>query len=74
MKKINLKQLVFIGLSMFFCANAQGQNAELRSLLAEDDAAAIYMSDNGDWACGSAFNNNDGAGFQSNASKWNLTT
>ena len=74
MKKNYLKQLVFIGLSMFFCANAQGQNAELRSLFAEDDAAVIYMSDNGDWACGSAFNNNDGAGFQSNASKWDLTT
>ena len=74
MKKNYLKQLIFIGLSMFFCANAQGQNAELRSLVEPDNAAIIYMSDNGIWACGSAFNNNDGAGFQSNASKWNLTT
>mgnify|MGYP003312621850 CR=1 FL=1 len=74
MKKNYLKQLIFIGLSMFFCANTQGQNAELRSLVEPDNAAIIYMSDNGIWACGSAFNNNDGAGFQNNASKWNLTT
>lgn len=74
MKKDNFKQLLFIGLSMFFCAIAQGQNAELRSLVEPDNAAIIYMSDNGIWACGSAFNNNDGAGFQNNASKWNLTT
>ncbi len=74
MKKNNFKQLLFIGLSMFICANAQSQTTELRSLIESDNASINCISENGEWACGSAFNNADGAGFQGNASKWNLTT
>ena len=74
MKKNTLKHLLFFGLSTLICANAQSQNAELLPITEFDNAAITSISENGDWACGSAFNNADGAGFQSNASKWNLTT
>ena len=74
MKKNKFKQLLFIGLSMFICANAQGQTTELRSMIESDNASINCLSENGEWACGSAFNNADGAGNQMNASKWNLTT
>lgn len=75
MKKNNFKHLLFFGLSIFICANAQSQDtAELRPITESDNAAIVSISENGNWACGSAFNNADGAGYQSNASKWNLTT
>lgn len=50
------------------------QNATLTPLLELDNAAITCISENGEWACGAAFNNNDNAGYESNASKWNLLT
>ena len=50
------------------------QTAQLTPILEIDGAAITSISTNGKWACGSTFNNNDGAGYQSNASKWNLET
>lgn len=74
MKKNLLKPLLF---SIFIYANSViciGQKAELTPLFAFDNAAITSISENGEWACGSAFNNSDNAGYQSNASKWNLKT
>ena len=74
MKKNLLKPLLF---STFIYANSViciGQKAELTPLFAFDNAAITSISENGEWACGSAFNNSDNAGYQSNASKWNLKT
>lgn len=74
MKKNLLKPLLF---SIFIYANSAiciGQKAELTPLFAFDNAAITSISENGEWACGSAFNNSDNAGYQSNASKWNLKT
>ena len=74
MKKNLLKSLLF---SIFIYANSViciGQKAELTPLFAFDNAAITSISENGEWACGSAFNNSDNAGYQSNASKWNLKT
>ncbi len=62
---------------LFACcaiSNAHSQAATLTPILELDGAAVTSISENGEWACGSAFNNNDGAGYQSNASKWNLAT
>lgn len=53
---------------------SHSQTATLTPILELDGAAITSVSENGKWACGSAFNNNDGAGYQSNASKWNLET
>ena len=64
-------------ISAFACSSSiisLGQNAELTPLFELDNAAITSISENGEWACGSAFNNNDNAGYQSNASKWNLKT
>ena len=74
MKKNLLKPLLF---SIFIYSNSViciGQKAELTPLFAFDNAAITSISENGEWACGSAFNNSDNAGYQSNASKWNLKT
>ena len=74
MKKNLLKSLLF---SALFCMNSAiciGQTAELTPLFEFDNAAITSISENGEWACGSAFNNSDNAGYQSNASKWNLKT
>ena len=40
------------------------QTATLTPILELDGAAITSVSENGKWACGSAFNNNDGAGYQ----------
>lgn len=59
-------------ISSFACSSSiisLGQNAELTPLFELDNAAITSISENGEWACGSAFNNNDNAGYQSNASK-----
>ena len=64
-------------ISAFVCSSSiisLGQNAELTPLFELDNAAITSISENGEWACGAAFNNNDNAGYQSNASKWNLKT
>ncbi len=70
MKKL-LLPLLFASCAIF---NAHSQVATLTPMLELDGAAITSISENGEWACGSAFNNNDGAGYQSNASKWNLKT
>lgn len=70
MKKL-LLPLLFACCTIF---NAYSQVATLMPMLELDGAAITSISENGEWACGSAFNNNDGAGYQSNASKWNLKT
>lgn len=56
------------------CTLCIAQTATLTPLFEFDNAAITSISENGEWACGSAFNNNDYAGYQSNASKWNLQT
>lgn len=61
----------------FICCtivSSYAQIATLTPMLEFDGAAITSISENGEWACGSTFNNNDGAGYQSNASKWNLAT
>ena len=70
MKKL-LLPLLFACCTIF---NAYSQVTTLMPMLELDGAAITSISENGEWACGSAFNNNDGAGYQSNASKWNLKT
>ena len=69
MKKLILALLCITG--QLICS---AQNATLIPLLEFDNAAITSISENGEWACGSAFNNNDNAGYQSNASIWNLRT
>jgi hypothetical protein len=71
MRKKLLNTLLLIAL---VASNAISQTATLTPLLEIDGAAITSISTNGKWACGSTFNNNDGAGYQSNASKWNLET
>jgi uncharacterized membrane protein len=46
----------------------------LISIIAEDGATFSGISNNGKWAIGYAFNNNDNAGFSVYASKWDLET
>ena len=70
MKKL-LLPLFFI---CYTIASSYAQIATLTPMLEFDGAAITSISENGEWACGSTFNNNDGAGYQSNASKWNLAT
>lgn len=73
MNFLNTKNLLIVTLlaaANMICA----QSATLRPMWESDGAAVTSISENGEWACGSAFNSNDGAGFQSNASKWNLQT
>ena len=72
MKKLLLSSLCFLSCTLF--TNLIAQTATLTPILEMDMAAITSISENGEWACGSAFNNSDEAGYQSNASKWNLST
>lgn len=74
MKKTFLSLLTVGLLATMPMQKIKAQYAELVPVLEIDGAAITTISENGEWACGSAFNNNDGAGYQSNASKWNLAT
>ena len=61
MKKL-LLPLFFI---CYTIASSYAQIATLTPMLEFDGAAITSISENGEWACGSTFNNNDGAGYQS---------
>lgn len=52
----------------------ESEKATLLSIIAEDEATFSGISNNGKWAVGYAFNNNDNAGFSIAASIWNLET
>ena len=68
------KLLLIINCALCIIHCAFSQSGTLLPMLELDGAAITSISENGEWACGSTFNNNDGAGYQSNASKWNLKT
>lgn len=68
------KLLLIINCALCIIHCAFSQSGTLLPIHEIDGAAITSISQNGEWACGSAFNNNDGAGYQSNASKWNLQT
>ena len=79
MKKFFVKVLAAIAI-LSVCASCDKptpegpEKATLRSIIAEDDATFSGISNNGKWAVGYAFNNNDNAGFSVYASKWDLET
>ena len=71
---MNKKLLSALLLVTSIVGSSIAQTAQLTPLLEMDGAAITCISENGKWACGSTFNNTDYAGYQSNASKWNLET
>lgn len=79
MKKFFVKALAAIAI-LSVCASCDKptpegpEKATLRSIIAEDDATFSGISNNGKWAVGYTFNNNDNAGFAIAASIWNLET